>query len=105
MIIDFHTHVFSPEVKNNRDKYLAKDPCFAELYSNPRAKLATAEELIAAMDRAEIDTSVILNLGWTTHDICVKTNDYILESAARYSKRLIGFCAIQPRSPEEALGE
>ena len=105
MIIDFHTHVFSPEIKKNRDKYLAKDPCFAQLYSNPKAKLVTAEELVAAMDRAEIDISVILNLGWTTHELCADSNDYILESAARYPKRLIGFCAIQPRSPEAALNE
>jgi len=105
MIIDFHTHVFSPQVKKNRNRYIEADPCFAILYSNPEAKLATADELIASMDKAEVDISVITNIGWTTHDLCVETNDYILESVARYSQRLIGFCAVQPLSCDAAIAE
>ena len=105
MIIDFHTHVFPPQLKKNRSKYIDSDPCFALLYSQKDAKLATAEELIASMDKAEIDTSVILNIGWITHELCVETNDYILESIARYPKRLVGFCAVQPNSYEAAMAE
>ena len=67
--------------------------------------MATAEELIASMDKAEIDISVIQNIGWTTHQLCVETNDYILESIARYPKRLVGFCTVQPNSYEAALAE
>lgn len=105
MIIDFHTHVFSPRIKKNRSNYIDSDPCFAILYSNKEAKLATADELIASMDEAGIDISVILNHGWATHELCVETNDYILESIARYPKRLIGFCAIQPYSSSAAIAE
>jgi len=105
MIIDCHTHIFPPEVKKNRNKYIDADPCFAILYSKKEAKIATAEELIAGMDRDGIDISVILNIGWTTHDYCVQTNDYILESIARYPGRLIGFCAVQPLAYDAALLE
>lgn len=105
MIVDFHTHVFSPQVKKNRGKYVDIDPCFAILYSRKEAKLATADELIASMDRDGVDISVILNIGWATHEMCVETNDYILESIARYPNRLIGFCAVQPRSIEAAVDE
>jgi len=105
MIIDFHTHVFPPRIKQNRSQYIDNDPCFAMLYSKKEARLATAEELIESMDRAGIDVSVIVNTGWTTHELCVETNDYILESVARYPKRLIGFCAVQPQSPEAAIAE
>ena len=105
MIIDFHTHVFPPQIKKNRNKYIDSDPCFAILYSNPKAKLATADELIASMDEAGVDISVIVNIGWTTHELCVETNDYILESVARYPNRLIGFCAVQPQSYEAAVDE
>ncbi len=105
MIIDFHTHVFSPQIKKNRNKYIDNDPCFAILYSKKDAKLATADELIASMDEAEIDISVIVNTGWTTHELCVETNDYILESVARYPQRLVGFCAVQPQSFESAIDE
>ncbi|GAF75030.1 unnamed protein product, partial [marine sediment metagenome] len=81
------------------------DPCFATLYSSPEAKVATADELIDSMDKEGIDVSVILNGGWTTHELCVETNDYILESIARYPGRLIGFCTVQPRSPDAAIAE
>ena len=105
MIIDFHTHVFSPRIKNNRDKYLDSDPCFALLYSSKKARIATADELIDTMDKEGIDISVIVNIGWTTHDLCIETNDYIMESVARYPGRLIGFCSVQPNSCEAALAE
>ncbi|GAH30328.1 unnamed protein product [marine sediment metagenome] len=105
MIIDFHTHVFPPQIKKNRGKYIDSDPCFAILYSEKNAKLATADELIASMDKAGVDISVIVNIGWTTHELCVETNDYILESIARYPQRLIGFCTVQPHSYEAAITE
>ena len=105
MIIDFHTHVFPPRIKKNRSRYVDNDPCFAVLYSRKEAKLATADELIDSMDKAGIDISVIVNVGWLTHDLCVETNDYILESVARYPQRLIGFCTVQPQSPEAAIAE
>jgi len=105
MIIDFHTHVFSPQINKNRNKYIDSDPSFAILYSQKDAKLATADELIASMDREGIDISVIVNIGWTTHELCVETNDYILESVARYPKRLIGFCTVQPNSYDAAIAE
>ncbi len=105
MIIDFHTHVFPPRIKKNRSNYIDSDPSFAILYSEKNAKLATADELIASMDKAGVDISVIVNIGWTTHELCVETNDYILESIARYPRRLIGFCTVQPYSYEAATTE
>ncbi|MFC1915421.1 amidohydrolase family protein [Chloroflexota bacterium] len=105
MIIDFHAHAFSPQIKKNRSQYVDSDPCFALLYANKEAKLTTAEELIDSMDKAGIDISVIVNVGWMTHELCVETNDYILESIARYPQRLIGFCAVQPRSIGAAIAE
>ena len=105
MIIDFHTHIFPPQIKKNRSKYIDSDSCFAILYSSPEAKLATADELIASMDEEGIDISVIVNYGWTTHELRVETNDYILESIARYPERLIGFCTVQPQSLQAALDE
>jgi hypothetical protein len=105
MIVDFHTHVVPPAIKERRAKYLGRDACFSLLYAEPKAKLVTADELISAMDEYEIDKSVILNLGWTSHELCVKTNDYILEAIARYPQQLIGFCAIQPLAGDKAIKE
>lgn len=105
MIIDFHTHIFPPQVRENRDDLVRQDACFAEFYSSPKAKMATAEELIASMDQAEINTSVILNTGWISQELCAQINDYVLEAAARYPHRLVAFCAIQPKAGEAAILE
>jgi len=105
VIIDFHTHIFPPWLKERRDEYSKSDPCFSLLYSQPQAKIATAEELLASMDEAGIDLSVVLNIGWASHELCVKTNDYILDSVSRYPTRLAGFCAIQPRAGDAAIAE
>ncbi len=105
MIIDFHTHIFPPRIQKDRDKYIDSDPCFATLYSDKKARLATADELIDSMDKDGVDISVVLNIGWTTHELCVETNDYILESINRYPLRLVGFCAVQPLALNSALDE
>ena len=105
MIIDFHTHVFPPRIRDNRSRYIDSDPCFALLYSDKKARIATADELVENMDRDGIDISVIVNIGWTTHELCVETNDYILESIARYPERLTGFCSVQPQASEAAIAE
>jgi predicted TIM-barrel fold metal-dependent hydrolase len=105
MTVDFHTHVFPPQVKRKRSHYIELDPCFAVLYANPKAKMATADELIADMDKSGVDISVILNIGWTTHELCVETNDYIIDAVTRYPKRLVGFGAVQPQSTKAAIAE
>jgi len=92
-------------VKERRDEYIKRDPCFSLHYSPPKAKIATAEELIASMDEAEVNLSVALNIGWASPELCRETNDYILDSVSRYPDRLIGFCSIQPRAGDAAVAE
>jgi uncharacterized protein len=105
MIVDFHTHVLPPRIKQDRAPYVAGDPAFAAIYNNEKARIATAEDLIAAMDRDGVDFSVMVNYGWSTHELCVETNDYILESAARYPGRLAGFCAVASLAGKPSLDE
>jgi predicted TIM-barrel fold metal-dependent hydrolase len=105
VVIDFHTHIFPPWLRERRAEYINRDPCFSLLYSQPQARMATAEELLASMDEAGIDLSVVLNIDWVCHELCVKTNDYILDSVSRYPTRLVGFCAIQPGAGDAAIAE
>jgi predicted TIM-barrel fold metal-dependent hydrolase len=105
VIIDCHTHVFPPRIIQNRAEYAASDPGFALFYSSPSAKLATTDELIASMDRTGIDISVILNISWAQYEHCIETNDYILESIARYPRRLVGFGSVLPHVTEVAAKE
>jgi predicted TIM-barrel fold metal-dependent hydrolase len=105
MIIDAHTHVFSPLAIEKREEYCSTDACFGSLYSNPAARINLAEDLIRSMDENGIAKSVIQNIGWVSHDACLRSNDYILESVSKYAGRLTGFCAVQPLAQEEALNE
>ena len=105
MIIDFHVHVMPPQIKQDRSRCVETDPAFASIYADNKIKIATAEDLIENMDIDGVDISVIVNYGWSTHALCVATNDYIMESVARYPERLIGFGAVADYNSEKSLSE
>ena len=105
MIIDFHTHVFPPRIVKERSTHLKRDATLAALFANPDAPMATTGDLISAMDEAGVDAAVIMGVGWTDRGIAREANDYLLESAARYSGRLIPFCSVNPAWGEDALSE
>lgn len=105
MVLDFHTHIFPPQVRERREDYLRRDSVFAQMYNSPKAEIATAEELLASMERAEVDTSVVLGFAWSEQELCRQHNEYLLEAAARSSGRLVPFCIIQPRAGDDALAE
>ncbi len=94
MIVDSHVHIFPPGFLRDRQSLLGLDKTFNELYSNPRSKLVTAEELIKVMDENEIDVSVVMGIGWTSSELAEKSNQYIAESCLRFPDRLIGFGSI-----------
>ena len=105
MIIDFHTHVFPPQIRDRREEYLRRDATFCELYSDPRSVLASAEDVLAGMEEAGVDVSVIVGFAWSEMDLCRQTNDYVLEAAAGSGGRLVPFCCVQPRAGDEARSE
>ena len=105
MIIDFHTHIVPPWLRDQRQSYLERDATFAELYADPGAKLATTDELVQAMDEDGVDTSVAMGIGWADHGLAREANDYIIESIRKYPKRLVGFAGINPAWGERAAQE
>ncbi|MBI2857227.1 MAG: amidohydrolase family protein, partial [Chloroflexi bacterium] len=98
-------HIVPPWLKDRRSDYLGRDACFDLLYGNPKARLATADDLVASMEEAGVDVSVALNIGWSDRELCIATNDYILEAAARFQHRLAAFCAVPLGAGEVALRE
>ena len=105
MIIDFHTHITSPEIMARREECLVRDAWFRELYTDPKARLCAADELVAEMDRSEVDRAVVCGFGWRDMEFCRIENDYVIESVARYPDRLIGFCIANPLAGAEAVQE
>ena len=105
MLIDIHTHIFPPEIQQHRAHYCARDPWFNELYANPRAQLATAEDLIAEMDNSAVDHAVTFSFGWTDPGLIEETNSYVLDAIQRYPQRLSGMAVLQPTAGHRAIHE
>jgi len=105
VIIDFHTHIFPPDVREGREEYLRRDPTFAEMYTSAKAKIATAEDLLRSMDEAGVDVSVALGFAWRDHEDCVRHNDYLLEAAASSGGRIVAFCTLNPAAGGAAAAE
>ena len=105
MVIDFHTHIFPPWPKDDRRRFLERDATFAELYADPEESLATAEELIEAMDKDGVDKSVVMGIGWSDHALAREANDYIIEAVARHPQRLVGLAGVNPAWGDRAARE
>ncbi len=105
MIIDFHTHVLPPSFDERREEMAAKDRTFAALFSDPKAKIASHDELLTAMAEDGVDMSVALGFGWTDPGIARESNDYLLEAAGVSNGRIIAFCSVDPSWGDAALSE
>jgi predicted TIM-barrel fold metal-dependent hydrolase len=105
MLIDFHNHIFPQEIVRKREDYCRLDSFFAQLYSDPRSRMATVDDLINSMDENQINRAVVVNINWVNPGPCLHVNDYILDCVARYPQRLAGLCGIPFSSDESALKE
>ena len=105
MIIDFHTHIFPRYLREHREELLPRDLTLATQYSSSTSRMASAEELVATMDGAGIDVSVVLGIGWNDLELGRMANDYVIESVQRFPLRLKGFCAVNPRWGTAAVAE
>jgi uncharacterized protein len=105
MLIDFHTHLFPPEIQKHRVRYCARDPWFDELYANPRITMANAEDLVAEMETSGVDASVAFSFGWTDPGLIEETNSYVIDAMRRYPGRIYGMAVLQPTVGARALRE
>ncbi len=94
MIVDAHVHV-GPALKNHASA------CLFDCY--------TGDQLIAAMDKAKIDVSIIFAPLWQGgefHDpFYEKGNEAIYEAARKYPSRLVGYARVNPNMIEQAQKE
>ena len=94
--VDAHVHVFSPEMIETRDSYLPRDERFASLYTDPRARMATAEEVLAEMDRTGVAVSIVFGFPFRDQGLCREGNDYVLSAVAAWPGRLAGLACVSP---------
>ena len=105
MIIDAHTHLFSPDVMRHRSRYAERDAFFGYLYSGTVARMVSVEEMIVAMDQAGIDKAIVTGWCWQNHVDCVEQNSWTMDVVRKYPGRLRALAAIQPNSGAEAMRE
>jgi len=105
VIFDFHTHILPDDFRSDRDRMLAADDTFRSMFSDPRARTASAEDLIAEMDRSGVDRAVVLGYGWTDPGVARLANDYALDAAGAHPGRIVPFCSVNPVWGREAIAE
>jgi len=86
--IDFHTHIFPPELIKKRHEIVHDEQAFSMLYSSSGSRMINAEELIGIMDENRIDISVAVGFPWKSKELFRAHNDYLLEMNHKYPDRL-----------------
>ncbi|MBU2490336.1 MAG: amidohydrolase [Proteobacteria bacterium] len=105
MIIDFHTHLFPKDIREDRARFFNSEPAFGLLYRPEKSPLAGADALLADMDEDYLDASVVFGFPWNSGELFMRHNDYILDRASRHPGRIFAFgCfdVMHPDAPAEA---
>lgn len=105
MLIDMHTHIFPPHICQQRSSYCGRDSWFQALYSNPRVRMATAEDLIEEMDMSGVDISITCSFGWTDPELIAEGNSYVIDAMQRYPGRIYGMAVSLPTTGTRAVYE
>ncbi len=90
MIIDTHTHLFPEIFAQDRSRFFDKEPEFSLLYKNPKAQMATCEQLIKTMDRHGVDIACASGFPWRNPEHARANNDYIIGCVNRFPDRIRG---------------
>jgi len=104
-VIDCHTHILPPELVAARERLCRDERWFGLLYTNPRARLASAEDLLAAMDAAGVTKAVTFGFAFRDAGLCRACNEYVLHAARGAPDRLIPFAVVNPADPRAARDE
>ncbi len=105
MVLDAHTHLFPPEIRNRREAHLGNEPDFALLYRDPRARLEGASALVEHLDDAGVDAACAFAFPWASLDRARLSNDYVLDAARRFPGRILPFACVNPLGGRASVAE
>jgi predicted TIM-barrel fold metal-dependent hydrolase len=103
MIIDFHVHIFPPEMVSNRERFF-DDEHFAALYASEKSKLVGREALCAMMDEQGIERAVAMAFPFANDAYRKQHNEYILEASLATGGRIIPF-VMPPIDDIDGMGQ
>ena len=105
MIVDAHCHILPESFPERYRELVERDATLASLFPQPGARMATASDLVSAMEAAGIDRSVVVGFGWTDPEIGREANDYVIQAVSQHPERLTGFCSVNPAWGSNSLAE
>ena len=100
IMIDFHVHIYPPEIIRDAELISKHKPYFNALTHNRVHKWATADDLLSAMERDGIERSVIFGFAFKDLGLCRLCNDYVIKTVKQYHDKLSGFCVVPPTAKE-----
>lgn len=98
-LIDAHVHLTPPDIAADRGRFLAGEGPWTALYRDPKAKMVTTGELLAAMDGEGVATAVVCGFPWSREDNAKRHNEWLLAEADRHPGRLYPLAAFDLMAP------
>ena len=79
------------------------DDGFAAIYGDGRARMASADDVLASMDRAGIDVTVVAGFWWTDPKQADEHAEYLIDVADAASGKLLPFVPIAFGTPDALI--
>ncbi len=99
MLFDVHVHLFPPEVTCEIEQYTTVDPFLHSICNSKGHKYATVEDLLQSMDKNGVEMAAVSGFAANDQGLCRLMNDYVLEAARRYPRRLLAMAVVSPTRP------
>jgi predicted TIM-barrel fold metal-dependent hydrolase len=94
--IDFHIHLYPPEVIRDAERIAEREPYFGALVRGKVHKWATVEDLLPRMERDGVERAVAGGFAFGDLGLCRLCNDYIIECVKAHPGKLEGLCLVPP---------
>ncbi len=98
-VIDVHVHLTPPQIAGDRDRFLAGEGVWAQIYRDPQARMAGVSDLLAVMDGEGVDQALVMGFPWSSEDTAKRHNEWLLAEAARHPDRLKPLAAFDCLAP------
>lgn len=99
MIIDSHVHILPERIRESRAEIALEEPWFAACH-RPGRVVATAGELIEAMDGTGVERAVCFAWPFADPALCAEANDHLASVQRAHPGRITAFATVNPAAPE-----
>ncbi|MDR1740370.1 MAG: amidohydrolase [Synergistaceae bacterium] len=94
--IDFHIHLYPPEIIRDAAAISEREPYFGALTKGKVHKWATVDDLLLRMERDEVERAVVGSFAFQDLGLCRLCNDYVIDCVRAHQDKLDGLCVVPP---------